>query len=364
MQRPTLTPGGHASDAAPFWLPATFGFAPFDHGWRKTLPGAGDVAFAPLAWPHAQTPSHAVADGRREPMDALLFVVHLQAETWGMPPSELVPVNLLAVLADSGGSLLVAYRPELGFNAEGWLGFAIALGGRSGVLVSHMVGVRPDARGGRAVGWHLKVLQACLAREAGHHGAIWTFDPMRGANARLNVEKLGATVSTLTLDKYGPLRSTLYGDVPSDRFTAEWDFDCPRTRARVAAVLAGEHRSPTVDDLAAFPEATVANVASLAAARSPRLWYRIPGDIDALSGGDPAAANRWRDEMRFVLGRLLDVARAEGDPARDGPAAVGATRTAGDYRVTGFVTGPPGPDRLNAYLLERRDRAATEEPSL
>lgn len=364
MQRPTLTPGGHASDAAPFWLPATFGFAPFDHGWRKTLPGAGDVAFAPLAWPHAQTPSHAVADGRREPMDALLFVVHLQAETWGMPPSELVPVNLLAVLADSGGSLLVAYRPELGFNAEGWLGFAIALGGRSGVLVSHMVGVRPDARGGRAVGWHLKVLQACLAREAGHHGAIWTFDPMRGANARLNVEKLGATVSTLTLDKYGPLRSTLYGDVPSDRFTAEWDFDCPRTRARVAAVLAGEHRSPTVDDLAAVPEATVASAAALAAERAPRLWYRIPGDIDALSADCPAAANAWRDEMRQVLGRLLDVARAAGDPTRDGPAAVGASRAAGAYRVTGFVSGPREGDRLNAYLLERRDRAATEDPVL
>lgn len=353
-----------AGTAATFWRPEAFGFAPAGHGWRKNVPGLGPVLFAPLSWPHAQTPSYALVDGLREAMDALLFVVRLQAETWGMPPSELVPVNLLAVLADSGGSLLVAYRPDLGFNADGWLGFAIALGGRAGVLVSHMVGVHPAVRGGGDIGWNLKILQACLARRQGHHAATWTFDPMRGPNARLNLEKLGATVATLTLDKYGPLRSTLYGDVPSDRFTAEWDFAAPRTQERLAAVRAGEHRSPTAADLADLPEATVDSVADLVASHAPRLWYRIPGDIDLLAAADPAAANRWRGEMRQVLGQLLDIARAEGDPSRDGPAAVGAAHATGAYRATGFVSDPSGAERLNAYLFERRDLAATEDTAL
>ena len=65
-----------------------------------------------------------------------------------MPPEELVPVNILAILPDTGGSVLVAYREELGFNADGWLGFAIAAGAAP-ALVSHMLGVREEQRGTR-----------------------------------------------------------------------------------------------------------------------------------------------------------------------------------------------------------------------
>ena len=105
------------------------------------------------------------------PIDALSLVVRLQDHVWGMPPEELVPVNILAILPDTGGSVLVAYREELGFNADGWLGFAIAAGGRSGTLVSHMLGVRDEQRGTRDLGWHLKLLQGYEALRAGHRSA-------------------------------------------------------------------------------------------------------------------------------------------------------------------------------------------------
>ena len=183
--------------------PERFGLRRQRDGWRKIIPGLGDVVFAPLGWQHAQCASYDLADGAREPLDALRFLVRLQAQVWGMPPEELVPVNILAILPDTGGSVLVAYREELGFNADGWLGFVIAAGGRSGTLVSHMLGVREEQRGTRDLGWHLKLLQGYEALRAGHRSAVWTFDPMRGANARLNLEKLGATVRELTLDKYG-----------------------------------------------------------------------------------------------------------------------------------------------------------------
>jgi predicted GNAT superfamily acetyltransferase len=202
--------------------PERFGLQRHRDGWRKTFAGIGDVVFAPLGWQHAQCASYDLleVDGARDPLDALRFLVRLQARVWGMPPEELVPVNILAILPDTGGSVIVAYREDLGFNADGWLGFVIAAGGRSGTLVSHMLGVREEQRGTRDLGWHLKLLQGYEALRAGHRSAVWTFDPMRGANARLNLEKLGATVRELTLDKYGVLRSDLYGNVPSDRFTA------------------------------------------------------------------------------------------------------------------------------------------------
>ena len=127
--------------------PERFGLRRHRDGWRKSIPGLGNVVFAPLGWQHAQCASYDLVDGAREPLDALRFVVRLQARVWGMPPEELVPVNILAILPDTGGSVLVAYREELGFNADGWLGFAIAAGGRSGTLVSHMLGVREEQRG-------------------------------------------------------------------------------------------------------------------------------------------------------------------------------------------------------------------------
>src|ERR671920_562404 len=141
--------------------PERFGLRRHRDGWRKSIPGLGDVSFAPLGWQHAQCASYDLleVDGTREPLDALRFLVRLQARVWGMPPEELVPVNILAILPDTGGSVLVAYREEQG--------------------------------GTRNLGWHLKLLQGYEALRAGHRSAIWTFDPMRGANARLNLEKLG-----------------------------------------------------------------------------------------------------------------------------------------------------------------------------
>ena len=236
--------------------PERFGLRRHRDGWRKTIPGLGDVVFAPLGWQHAQCASYDLVDGAREPLDALRFLVRLQARVWGMPPEELVPVNILAILPDTGGSVLVAYREELGFNADGWLGFAIAAGGRSGTLVSHMLGVREEQRGTRDLGWHLKLLQGYEALRAGHRSAVWTFDPMRGANARLNLEKLGATVRELTLDKYGVLRSDLYGNVPSDRFTAYWDLVSATTHGRLEDVRTERYLGPDPELVRDLPEIT------------------------------------------------------------------------------------------------------------
>src|SRR4051795_3231946 len=245
--------------------PERFGLRRHRDGWRKTFAGLGDVVFAPLGWQHAQCASYDFLDGTREPLDALRFLVRLQARVWGMPPEELVPVNILAILPYTGGSVLVAYREELGFNADGWLGFAIAAGGRSGTLVSHMLGVREEQRGSRDLGWHLKLLQGYEALRAGHRSAVWTFDPMRGANARLNLEKLGATVRELTLDKYGVLRSDLYGDVPSDRFTVYWDLVSAEPHRRIEDVRTGRYHGPNPEDVRALPTITTDDASALAA---------------------------------------------------------------------------------------------------
>ena len=336
--------------------PERFEFRPHGQGWVKDLAGLGPVVVAPLSWQHAHAPSFDRAGGERVPTDALSLLVALQRRTWGLPPEDLVPANLLAVLADTSGSVLVAYARDAGFNADGWLGFAIAAGARSGTLVSHMLGVREEARGAGDLGWYLKLIQGYEALRSGHTAATWTFDPLRGANARLNIEKLGASVDKLTIDKYGALRSALYGeDVPSDRLTARWHLVAPATLKRIADVGDGRYRGPAPDDLSHVPEVTPTSLPDLARERPGRLRYRIPGDIDDLARRDPPAAFRWRREMREVLGALLTTASAAipRDTVAD-PALLEAQERPGEYVINGFATVLDGAgERVSFYVLER-----------
>lgn len=336
--------------------PERFGLRRHREGWRKGFPGLGEVVFAPLGWQHAQCQSYDVVDGVHEPLDALMLVVRLQAHVWGMPPEELVPVNMLAVLPDTGGSVLVAYREETGFNADGWLGFAIGAGSSTGTLVSHMLGVREEQRGTRDLGWHLKLLQGYEALRTGHRAAVWTFDPMRGANARLNLEKLGARVRELTLDKYGVLRSDLYGDVPSDRFTVFWDLTSPGAHRRIEAVRTDRYPGPDPEIVRSLPEITPHNAEELAASAPRGARYRIPADIDELMVEDAERANAWRAEMRAALSPFMTVKSARvPDIATASPIAVGIDVRFGAYDVTAFVSEGRGPsDRENWYLLHRR----------
>jgi predicted GNAT superfamily acetyltransferase len=343
--------------AAAAFRPERFGFRPDAGGWLTDVPALGTVAVAALSWHHAHTLAHPPGAGGPGPVNALDLLVDLQRQTWGLPPEDVVPANLLAVLPETGGSVLVAYRADAGFTADGWLGFAIAAGARDGVLVSHMLGVRDQLRGRFDLGWRLKAIQGHAALLAGHHAATWTFDPMRGANARLNLEKLGARADAFTVDKYGVLRSRLYGeDVPTDRLTARWDLTDPATADRLHRVHVGRNVGPTPEAVATNPEATAQNLDEIAAAQPPRLRYRIPGDVDRLAQHSPQDANRWRREMRTVFSALLTtrVAATDADPSPD-PLSSSVRERPGAYVAVGFATGPgAGGERTSEYLLERR----------
>lgn len=316
------------------------------------------MVITPVSWQHAQVPTTGFADGFGEATDPLNLICDLQARTWGMPPELLVPTNVLAIIGDGGGMVLAAYDPAKGFTRDGWMGFIIGLGSANGTLVSHMLGVREDIRGSADIGWFVKIIQAYQALLDGHHAMTWTFDPMRGANARLNLEKLGATVETLTIDKYGKLPSTLYGDVPSDRFSATWDLLDPRTIGRVNEVFARSYHPLTPADITDLPVVTGETLDEVRAQWLPRIRYRIPGDIDALMRVNPRAAIAWRQEMRQVIGSLVTTKRATVRESTPGDlAAVSIDAQPGAYLINGFATGiQPGGERESYYILERTDQ--------
>src|SRR5262245_10205184 len=108
--------------------PQRFGCEPYGRGWLRNDPALGPILFTALAWEHAMLHSYDIVDGERLPMDTLEFVVHLQRHVWGMPPELLVPTNVMAILPNGGGAVIAAWQKGKGFNADGWLSFAIALG--------------------------------------------------------------------------------------------------------------------------------------------------------------------------------------------------------------------------------------------
>lgn len=340
------------------FAPERFGLTRYKGGWTAELDPIGTVAFVPLNWAHNQAPSHWPGEEDWFVSNAMELMVQLQQEVWGFPPQESVPVNILSIVEDTGAALLVAYQLDKGFDAGGWLGFAFGIGTRHGPLYSHMLGVRGEYRGGVDLGWYLKVLQGYLALEEGFDEMTWTVDPLRGANARLNQEKLAAIASNLTLDKYGVMRSTLYGDVPTDRFTNLWDMRSTRVHERLQQVLNQEYRPLRPVELTGLPEATMENAAELRAEPPERVIYRVPGDIDQLMRDDPQRAVDWRAEMRTVLGALMTrrAAIVGDDVATEGPIAIQTSVIDGPYDVTGFATELDElGNRESFYVLQRKE---------
>jgi predicted GNAT superfamily acetyltransferase len=147
-------------------------------------------------------------------------VVALQEAVWG--GKEATPRNQLIANCRHGGVLVGAFDDAgrlVGF-AFGFPGFD----GRKTWLCSHMLAVLPEMRG-RDVGKQLKFFQRDVALRMGYREMTWTFDPLEARNASLNLNALGATVSTYIEDCYGPMEDDLNRGMPSDRLEALWRLD-------------------------------------------------------------------------------------------------------------------------------------------
>lgn len=117
---------------------------------------------------------------------------------------------------------------------------------------SHRLGVDPD-RQGQGLGLRMKLYQKdwCLAR--GITRVRWTYDPVRRANASLNIGRLGATARTYYRDYYGQMEGINAG-VPSDRVLAEWDLTRPphdKVQARATVPIPADFAGMVQSDLAA-----------------------------------------------------------------------------------------------------------------
>ncbi|MCC6312372.1 MAG: GNAT family N-acetyltransferase [Thermomicrobiales bacterium] len=254
-------------------------------------------------------------------IDDLVAAERLQSEVFGMSERDLLSASGLLTVAETGGEVLGAFvdadaaQPLAGVLI-GWGGFVDG----TPRLVSDVLAVVPERRN-LGLGAELKRLQAAVALERGFREVVWTVDPLRAANARLNFEKLGATAAAYEENRYGAaFAAGLYGGMPTDRLHVRWELAGARVRDRLLGGSAPTPPNAARDLPSCDPSLT-----------GVRCRINLPADIDALVAADPEAALRWR----FALRAQLRDAFASG------------------WRIVGFAAETDLARGISSYLLER-----------
>jgi len=232
----------------------------------------------------------------------LLACVELQREVWGEDFQECVAPTLLKVTQKIGGIAAGA------FDETGeLLGFVYGMTGiRSGRPVhwSHMLGVRPSARG-HGIGQLLKEHQRRVCRELQVETIFWTFDPLAAGNAYLNLNRLGAKVVEYVPDMYPPTGSPLHGTVATDRFIVAWETSGRDGGQPNLENIGATFRSiPLLDG---NDGGTPGEAADLDGSNRPALLRTpIPSNFEALLAEDSVTAERWRLALRHAITRAMD----------------------------------------------------------
>ncbi len=217
-----------------------------------------------------------------------------------------------------------------------------------------MLAVEPGLRDA-GIGERLKWLQRKHALARGVKLIRWSFDPLEGRNAWLNLRKLSCLATEYVPNLYGPMASKLEGGLQTDRLIASWHLDSPRVRQLyrgerrlTRGSREGSHAPRSVASADVF-QAPLANETCLVGGvlrcgrlhlgfRDRAIRIEIPWDIQPIKQNYPDAAKEWRMRIRRVFMHYLGRG----------------------YVVSDFWQGKSGGRRKSFYLLVRRTLAALQ----
>ncbi len=244
-------------------------------------------------------------------------IPRLEEAIWNDPNDTLRTGTLMALLHE-GALLAGAFVPE-----DGLVGFVFGFPtNRPLEHHSHMAGVLPAYQNSQ-IGYRLKLFQRDWALCHGYERVVWTFDPLRGANAHFNLRKLGATFQRYIPNCYGSMGGINAG-APSDRAYAVWELRSQRVFSRIYA-------PPPPVSVENLPQANrllgQEPVDLELGLEAPRILVEIPEDWGQILRTDPGLALRWRLHSRELFTHYLSRG----------------------YRAVDFVRQP------NRYVLERAE---------
>ena len=158
----------------------------------------------------------------------------LQRLVWPGSETDVVPTHLLITAIHNGGVVLGAFvKEELAGFVFGFPGLVMLPDGPHPKHCSHMMGVHPKWRNA-GLGFALKRAQWQVVRHQGLDHITWTYDPLQGRNAYLNIAKLGGICNTYRRSEYGDMRDGLNAGLPTDRFQIDWWLNTRRVEQRLS----------------------------------------------------------------------------------------------------------------------------------
>lgn len=238
----------------------------------------------------------------------------VQRRTWNMSDLEALPGRFLHAMHFNGACLLGAYDgSELVGFVFGVLGTVESLTDRIDQIAaarlqmySAIMGVLPEYQGA-GIGYQLKVAQREFAMRIGVRLITWTFDPLEGRNAYLNIRKLGVICHQYERDFHGEIGGINAG-LPTDRFYVEWWVTSNRVDVRLSS-----RRPPLTLDNYLSGAAVMVNKATIddrGLARPPSEFERvstrfvlveIPDSIQLIKQQDLDLAVAWRRSTRALF---------------------------------------------------------------
>jgi predicted GNAT superfamily acetyltransferase len=257
----------------------------------------------------------------------------IQRATWGFTDLMVFPYTQLISAAHNGGVLMGAYD---GADLVGFVYGYLGMSGTKLYLFSQRMGVLPSYQN-QGIGMQLKLAQRDQMLRQGIDLIVWTYDPLLGKNAALNIEKLGGIVRHYARDIYGAVNNPLQVGLSTDRFLLEWELLNERVRERIRS----KRVRPTAEEWLqenTYPLANYAAwegdlprpMASDLELEEDVILVQIPPDLNAIKKVDLNLARGWRESTRDIF----------------------ETYFWRGYTITGFARGT-SPQMPNIYKMER-----------
>ncbi|MDD5264744.1 MAG: hypothetical protein PHU43_07885 [Candidatus Bipolaricaulis sp.] len=217
----------------------------------------------------------------------------------------------LRAIHDSGGLILGAWdtpAPErvlagalvdLSGTHEGFPG-----------LFTLFLGVSPRRRNA-GVASALRRAERAAAADRGVEVVRWWIDPLRGDEAHLALNRLGAVGSRYERNVLGELHDRQNAGLVTDRVGVEWWVRAPRTAAVVDEGRLAAHYQLGFHEMAVLTRTTVGPSGQRVlldldrSVTGSHLLVEVPVHLDPLREAAPDEARRWRLATRDVFERLL-----------------------------------------------------------
>jgi len=250
-----------------------------------------------------------------ETPEDMAAVEALQRLIWLDSETDVIPTHMLMAVVHNGGLGLGAFVGEVlvGF-VFGFPGLVQTPDGPMLKHHSHILGVHP-AWVGKGIGFAIKRAQWQMVRRQGIDRITWTYDPLLGRNAHLNITRLGAVCNTYLRSEYGIMRDGLNAGLPSDRFQVDWWLNTPRVerrlsrRVRPALTLEHYHAAgATLIEAHWDEDMTPHPPGNLPVLEGSLLLLEIPTDFMRLKAMNFPLAREWR----FYGRELFEAAFAAG----------------------------------------------------